>query len=74
MNIRLLLVGLIVLIGMGAVATRAFRAARRQCRKRPFLRPVLVVGALAVLAVVAWAVPRLGDLAPPSRSHPRGSS
>jgi hypothetical protein len=42
-NIQLLLVAL---VGMGAVATRAFRAARRPCRKRPFLRPVLLAAAV----------------------------
>jgi hypothetical protein len=63
-----------VVAAAAAVATLVLEAARRACRERPALRPILVLAWIAALAAVAWSVPRLGGLDPPFSESPAGSS
>ena len=72
MNIQLWIVLLILVAAGAAVAGLVFRVARRACRDRPALRPLLVLAALAALGAVAWSVPRLGALEPPFSESPAG--
>jgi hypothetical protein len=71
-TVQLWIALLIVLAMAGAIGGFVFRKVRRVCDARPFLRVVLIVGAVAVLGTVAWALPRLGDLEPPFSESPSG--
>ena len=72
MNPKLWVALLVLVTAAAAVAGLVFRAARRACRERPALRPLMILAALAALGAVAWSVPRLGALEPPFSESPAG--
>ena len=72
MNVQLLIALGIVLALAFLTGRIVFAAVRSACGAHPLLRPLSIAGAGVVLAAVAWAIPRLGDLEPPYSESPSG--
>jgi hypothetical protein len=55
-----------------ALGVWVYRIVRPACVGRPWLRPLLILGSVAVLVLVGLAAPRLGNLDPPFSESPAG--
>jgi hypothetical protein len=55
-----------------ALGVWVYRIVRPACERRPWLRPLLILGSVGVLVLVGVAAPRLGNLDPPFSESPAG--